>query len=165
MSTNATILNIFCVRPSNGTNTPVVQAVVNALNALDDWLPDPSGSIHSFIEGLPAVISAIDTALDSPDDFYITKKTTSGSANNVWPKGTTLGTTIEMLADQSETPDYTLSVNNFQNISLWDSDLSGDDHLGSIRMEEGEAKSGERITKLAKSTVQGSAYYVTYVYE
>ncbi|MER8789435.1 hypothetical protein NKH71_16570 [Mesorhizobium sp. M0983] len=50
-----------------------------------------------------------------------------------------------------------------QNLSLWDEDgpLNGNDPLGSVTMDKEEQGMGP-IAKIARSAIEGSAYYVIY---
>ncbi|MEU8992877.1 hypothetical protein AB0C98_41960 [Streptomyces sp. NPDC048558] len=161
----ATILNVFCVRQSNGSDEPVTQAVINALSALSSSLPfngQVGESIEAFLGSIPEVVSAIDTALDSPDDFFMTTSTDGALANGIWPLDEDDDpATIPIRADQSCEPTVQVSVGGSQNLSLWDRDLGGNDHLGAVQLKSVEAGDGEKI-KLAKNNTHGSAYYVTY---
>ncbi|WAZ19012.1 hypothetical protein STRCI_000029 [Streptomyces cinnabarinus] len=162
----ATILNVYCVRPSSGTDEAVNEAVLNALANLSGSLPfgEVGASIEEFLGSLPEVITAIDTAGDYPDDFFLTTSTDGALSNGIWPlDDDSEPTTVPLRASQSSEPYTDVSVGGTQNLSLWDRDPfpSGNDHLGAIQLLGTEAGEGEKI-KLAKNSVHGSAYYVTY---
>jgi hypothetical protein len=153
----ATIKMIFCVQQATGTDF-AVNAAIAALP--EKIVPGQfSGSrLLDAVRSLPGVISAIDTARADPDDLYVTANTEGVIDNAIWPGS---GNTVDMQAGQSVTPEIAIDFSHSQNISLWDEDTSGDDLLGSVTIMETEQGQGE-IAKLAKSSVEGSVYYVFY---
>ncbi|MFG1948103.1 hypothetical protein [Nonomuraea sp. NPDC048826] len=158
MTATARIQQVWCLRHATGTDTGVVEgladlAPVKLLSELD------GGALADFIKGLPHVVSAIDSARSDPDDFFITTTTSGHLDESIWPPD---HTTVEMQADQTQTPNVDVPVQFSQNISLWDfDDISDNDLLGSITVLESEAGAGS-IAKLAKSEIESSYYYVTY---
>ena len=77
-----------------------------------------------------------------------------------WPSPSN---TQDVNADQSFEPGLVLPFQYSQNLSFWDEDGPGNsnDPLGSITMEASEQGLGE-IAKIARSDIEGSAYYVIY---
>lgn len=151
----ARVHTILCIRPATGTDFSVLQAIANlAETVLSTEIPGP------FLEGissLPAVVQAIDVASADPDDLFIT--TLSDDVDDaIWPGP---GQTASVGAGQSFSPDLSFDFEFSQNISLFDDDVSANDLLGSVTMFATEAGMGE-IAKIAKSDVEGSAYYVLY---
>lgn len=158
MTANATLLQIWCLRHSTGTDFGVVQALsglapAHVLSQLG------VGSIESFVKGLPGVVGAMDSARSDPDNVFLTTDTSGDLDNSIWPPG---NTTVDMQAGQSVTPGIMIPVSFSQNLSLWDHDpVSDNDLLGSITIFESERGAGE-IAKLAKSEVETSYYFFTY---
>jgi hypothetical protein len=158
MTATATVLEVWCLRQSTGTDAGVNSSLAGLADTL---VPDQLGglALAEFLRNLPGVASAIDSARSDPDDFYLTTDTSGGMDNAIWPGG---GQTISMSAGQSKSPQVTVDVDFSQNLSCWDRDsVSRDDHLGSIKIREDEQGLGEQI-KLAKSDVESSYYYITY---
>jgi len=157
MTATATILEIWCLRQSTGTDLGVNQALTGLAAEL---VPDQLGgaALPDFVRQFPGVVEAIDSARSDPDDLYMTAGTEPGVENAIWPGG---GATIPMAADQSKSPQVTVEFDFSQNISLWDKDVFSDDHMGSIKIKESERGQGEQI-KLAKSDVESSYYFITY---
>ncbi|MET8822290.1 hypothetical protein [Streptomyces rochei] len=154
----ATIENVFCVRPSSGTDIEVLNRLADLAAAI---VPDVF-QLDESIKSLPAVAAAIDTAGDWPDDLYMTKTPYSGLGNSFWPRPPVENMdSMEVETGASTSVNVTIDVAFPQNISLWDEDTSGHEHLGSFQIEEGDLGQGS-LTKLAKNDAQGSAYYVTY---
>jgi hypothetical protein len=153
----ATINMIYCVQQATGTDVAVNEAIASLPEKI---VPAELGasSVLDAVRSLPGVISAIDTARADPDDLYVTTDTQGSVDNAIWPGS---GQTVDMQAGQSVTPGIAVNVAFSQNISLWDEDVSGDDLLGSVTIMESEQGQGE-IGKLAKSTVEGSFYYIVY---
>jgi len=154
----ATITTIYCVQQATGTDFAVNEAIAALPEQI---LPAEYGGLPALaaIQALPGVVGAIDTARADPDDLYVTTNTNGGRENAVWPGS---GRDVQMQAGQSESPGITVEFSGSQNISLWDYDsVSDDDLLGSVTILESEQGQGE-ITKLARSTVEGSGYYVVY---
>lgn len=151
------LLMLFCVRHASGTDFGATQAIAG----LADFIPASQfGSpLSSVISNLPQVIAAIDTARSDPDDLFVTTDTTGDFGNSFWPPG---GQTQNFQAGQSATVMLDFEFAHSINFSLWDYDSSSpNDLLGSVTVFEQEAGTGE-IAKLAKSDVEGSAYYVFY---
>lgn len=152
--TKATIENVFCVRPSSGTDFDVLTALANlAASIVPDIL-----QLDESIKSLPAVAAAIDTAGEFPDDLYFTKTPNAGLENSFWPLGQQ---TVQVETGASAFVNREIEVDFPQNVSLWDEDTFGDEHVGSIQIEESDQGQGS-VTRLAKNDAQGSAYYVTY---
>lgn len=151
----ASVHTIFCIRPATGTDFHVLQAIANlAETVLSAEIPGP---FLDGIQALPTVVAAIDVASADPDDLFIT--TLSDDVDDaIWPSP---GETASVGAGQSFAPNLTFQFDHSQNISLFDDDFSSNDLLGSITMFASEAGMGE-IAKVAKSDVEGSAYYVIY---
>jgi len=158
MTTTATIYKILCVRHATGTDDAVNQALAGLADMIG--LEELGGlPLAEFVKSGPGVVEAIDTARSDPDQLYVTTDTAGGLANAVWPQD---GGTVDMQAGQSVSPGVSVPVDNSQSISLWEYDsVSDDDLLGSITILESESGVGE-ISKLAKSEVESSFYYVTY---
>jgi hypothetical protein len=162
MAATATILNVWCLRHATGTDFGVNQSLSGLLQeTIPEWQLG-GASLDGFLKAIPEVVSAMDSARSDPDNMYITTDTSGGAENRIWPLDTE---TRDMQAGQSSAPGVTLPVDFSQNISLWDQDSgflsSDDDLLGSITIFEEERGSGV-ISKLAKSDVESSYYYVTY---
>ncbi|MFD5011914.1 hypothetical protein [Streptomyces chartreusis] len=154
----ATIENVFCVRPSSGTDIDVLNRLAELAAAI---IPDVF-QLDESIKSLPAVAAAIDTAGEYPDDLYLTRTPYNGLENSFWPRPDIEDEdSIEVEAGASAPVNVPIDVEFPQNISLWDEDLSGHEHLGSFQIEEGDRGQGS-LAKLAKNEAQGSAYYVTY---
>ncbi|MFI7612854.1 hypothetical protein ACIBP6_16650 [Nonomuraea terrae] len=159
MTATATIQQIYCLRHATGTDLGVVQGLaglvpVKLLSELE------GGTLADFVKGLPNVTAAIDSARSDPDNLFITTSTSGDVEDSIWPPG---HETVDMQADQSQAPGIDVPVEFSQNISLWDHDsASSNDLLGSITIFESEQGAGE-IAKLAKSEVETSYYYVTYL--
>jgi hypothetical protein len=152
----ARIYTIFCVRHSSGIDFGVTQALTNLANTLVG--SEFGGSLQEAVAALPAVIAAIDTARDDPDNLFMT----FGSdeiENAFWPGA---GQFTDTRAGQSHQILLDFPVTVSQNVSLWDDDSpSGNDHMGSVTIFAGEAGEGQKA-KLAKNPEEGSAYYVLY---
>ncbi|MFD8711242.1 hypothetical protein ACFV07_12375 [Streptomyces anulatus] len=154
----ATIENVFCVRPSSGTDIEVLNRLAELAAAI---VPDVF-QLDESIKSLPAVAAAIDTAGEWPDDLYMTKTPYDGLENSFWPRPDVEDDdSVEVEAGASAPVDVTIDVALPQNVSLWDEDTSGHEHLGSFQIEDGDQGQGS-LAKLAKNDSQGSAYYVTY---
>ncbi|WP_333757127.1 hypothetical protein [Streptomyces sp. IBSBF 3352] len=154
----ATIENVFCVRPSSGTDIDVLNRLAELAAAI---VPDVF-QLDESIKALPAVAAAIDTAGEWPDDVYMTKTPHKGLENSFWPRPEVEDDdTMEVEAGASTSVNVEIEVAFPQNISLWDEDTSGDEHLGSFQIEESDQGQGS-LAKLARDDEQGSAYYVTY---
>ena len=153
----ANIATIFCVQQATGTDSAVNEAILSLPELL---MPQEFGDMPiNVIRALPGVVSAIDTARSDPDDLYITTGTASGRASAVWPGN---DSTVPVQAGQSFTPGLSFQFEDSQNLSLWDYDsASDDDLLGSVTLFASEQGQGE-IAKLARSTIENSAYYVVY---
>jgi hypothetical protein len=158
MPATATILNISCLRHATGTDAGVNQALADLAPSIP--FEELGGiSLLDFVTALPGVLAAVDSARSDPDNLYMTAETSGGLANAIWPPD---GTTVDMQAGQSRAPGVTVPVSYAQNISLFDHDWpSGDDLLGSVSIFESELGAGE-LSKLAKSDVESSYYYITY---
>ncbi|RWP61172.1 MAG: hypothetical protein E5Y63_19360 [Mesorhizobium sp.] len=156
----ATVQTIYCVQPATGTDFGVNQAVLDAIMSLTPQFSqnDFASSLLQGIASLPSVLAAIDAARADPDNLYITTDTEGDVDNAVWPSP---GNTKEVNAKQSFEPGLVLPFEYSQNLSLWDSDISGEDLLGSVTMTADEQGTGE-IAKIARSDIEGSAYYVIY---
>ena len=152
----ATIHTVYCVLASTGTDTGVLQAVAGLA---DTVLPsEVGGQLLQGIQTLPSVISAIDFARNDPDDLYITLATSAGQENAIWPSPGNHGS---VNSGQSVDLESSFDFGFSQNLSLWDWDNFSDDLLGSVTMFASEAGSGP-VAKVARSQVEGSAYYVIY---
>jgi hypothetical protein len=157
----ATIKTVFCVRSATGTDTALNLALVNALRGLEPALPASSLvlGLRPTLEGLANVVAAVDTSRSDPDDLYITLGTVGDRGQAIWPGP---GTCTEVQSAQSFDMNQSYEFADSMNLSLWDyDDVSDDDLLGSITIYAGESGQGDQ-TKLAKSEIEGSAYYVTY---
>jgi hypothetical protein len=155
----ATIHTLLCIQPATGTDLGANQALMRLPEAvLAQQYAQPSAL--AALRALPEVVSAIDAARADPDDLYVTSGTTGDRALAIWPAA---GQSVVTRSDQSHAPGITLEFGGHsQNLSLWDYDSgSRDDLLGSVTMLASEQGRGE-IAKLAKSQVEGSAYYVIY---
>jgi hypothetical protein len=152
----ATIQTIRCVRSASGIDGAVFDSIATLPTRA---LPSELDAIIDTVKALPGVIEAIDTARDDPDNLYLTTGTTGDREQAVWPAS---GQDVDMRPDQSVAPRITVDFEYTQNLSLWDYDtVLGDDHLGSITIEAGEAGQDE-ISRLASSRIEGSVYYITY---
>jgi hypothetical protein len=159
MAATATIVQIYCVKEATGTD---LGAINLALSGLWPVLPggfDPE-SIKNMVRSVFGLADAIDRARSDPDQLYVTTHTAGGLDNSIWPGG---GVYHPIEQGQHVFPNITVPIAHWgENISLWDYDeISADDLLGSIAMFEAE-KGFNEITKLGRSLVEGSAYYVTY---
>lgn len=152
----ARICMIYCVRHSSGTDFGVSQALTGLADEV--FASEFGGPLLEAIKALPAVIAAIDTARDDPDNLFMS----FGSENMsqaFWPAA---GQYRELQAGMSAEILLDFAVDYSQNVSLWDYDSSsGNDHMGSVTLYASEAGQGEKA-KLAKNDVEGSAYYVLY---
>jgi hypothetical protein len=159
VAATATILEIYCVKEATGTDLAALQAVNTAVFQL---IPVLGGgfNIASYVNSLPNLVAALDSARSDPDELYVTTYTGGGLANSIWPAN---GATNPISQGQSVAPNITVPIQSFvQNISLWDYDsASADDLLASIQVYEQEKALGV-LTKLGRSFVEGSAYYVRY---
>ena len=150
-----TVLGLICIRSASGIDG----AVFDALAALPPKVEVPEiASVIESVKALPGVLAAIDAARSDPDDLYLTFFTTGDRAHAAWPG---IGQSTEMRPDQSAELAVSVEFNFSQNVSLFDHDFSRDDHLGSITMLAEEQGNGQ-IAKFAHSSVEGSAYYITY---
>lgn len=163
MSATATIIDVFCVKESTGTDlgnlAPVIREAFNS--ALPRELTDglSPGDALASVAGLA---DALDSVRSDPDNLYITTSTEGDIENAIWPGGEQ---TVDILGTQSVQPGITIDFDNRTNLSLWDfDDVSADDLLGSIQIKESESGQGE-IAKFAFSKVEAAAYYVTYTVE
>jgi hypothetical protein len=152
----ARIYMLYCVRQASGTDFGAIQA----LSGLAPSIPASGfgAQVSEILGQLPEVIAAIDTARSDPDNLFITTESSGDLEYAVWPSGDPVdaqaGQTLVVMLDLTFT--YAL------NISLWDYDSASDnDLLGSVAIFEEEAGTGQ-IAKLAKSDIEGSAYYVVY---
>ncbi|MBP1845889.1 hypothetical protein J2046_004163 [Rhizobium petrolearium] len=152
----ARIYMIHCVRHSSGTDFSTSQALSGlAGEVFASEFVDP---LLEAIKALPAVIAAIDTARDDPDNLFMTFGSDDIS-EAFWPGA---GQYTDLQAGMSAEILLDFSVDYSQNVSLWDYDNpSGNDHMGSVTLYASEAGQGEKA-KLAKNEVEGSAYYVLY---
>jgi hypothetical protein len=152
----ATITMIYCVHEATGIDLGAIEAIATLPAKV---VPEEfGGSLLQAIKALPGVLAALDAAQAAPDDLYVTTSTKGDIDLAIWPGS---GETVPMRADQSQAPFIAIDFQGSQNISLWDHDVSGDDHLGSVTILEREQGEGE-IAQLAKSTVEQSYYYVFY---
>ncbi|MER9050090.1 hypothetical protein NKH89_22985 [Mesorhizobium sp. M0923] len=158
----ATVQTIYCVQPATGTDFAANQALVDAIMGLTPQFihNDFAGSLLQGIKSLPSVLGAIDAIRADPDNLFITTGTEGNVDDAVWPSP---GATREVNADQSFEPGLVLPFEYSQNLSLWDEDgpLNGNDPLGSVTMDKEEQGMGP-IAKIARSAIEGSAYYVIY---
>jgi hypothetical protein len=157
----ATILQIYCVKEASGTDiSPALTAQLEW--ALSSLLPFLTGGVQpaNYVSSIGSLVALLDQARSDPDDLYITTTTSGGVENAIWPLG---GTTNPMQQGQSVFPNITVPIPFFgQNISLWDYDsVSPDDLLASIAIYEWEKPLGV-ISKLGRSLIETSAYYITY---
>jgi hypothetical protein len=153
----ANVLTVYCVQAATGVDGAVNQAIANLVEEI--WPDQFGGNLLDGIRAAPNVIAAIDAARSDPDDLYITTGTAGGMSNAIWPSAGSHGS---VQAGQSFTPNLSIDFENSQNLSRWDYDSgSDDDLLGSVTMLASEQGSGE-VAKLARSMVEGSAYYVIY---
>jgi hypothetical protein len=160
MAATATILQVYCVKEASGTDLgPITAQLATALSGL--W-PVLTGGFQpsDAVRAVPGLIEMLDSVRTDPDDLYITTLTSGGLSNAIWPLG---GTTMPMQQGQSQFPNISVPIPFFgQNISLWDYDTSSaDDLLASIPMFEAERAMGV-ISKLGRSVIENSAYYITY---
>jgi hypothetical protein len=152
----AVVQTVRCIRSASGIDSGVFEAFAQLPLVA---LPAEIDQIVQTVRALPGVIEAIDAARSDPDNLYITATTNADRDQALWPPP---GVDVDMLPDQSATPDVSIDFETTQNLSLFDHDsVSADDHLGSIMMEAAEQGQGE-IARLASSSVEGSVYYVTY---
>ncbi|GGU39527.1 hypothetical protein [Streptomyces daghestanicus] len=148
----ATIENVFCVRPSSGTDIEVLNRLAELAAAL---VPDVF-QLDESIKSPPAVAAVIDTAGEWPDDLYMTKTPYDGLDNSFWPRPLVEGeASTEVEAGASAPVNVMIDVAFPQNISLGDEDTSGHEHLGSCQIEEGDLGAGkprqarqERLTRI-----------------
>ncbi|TIT17851.1 MAG: hypothetical protein E5W70_31140 [Mesorhizobium sp.] len=158
----ATVQTIYCVQPATGTDFGVNQAVIDAIMSLTPQFTqnDFASNLLHGIRSLPSILGAIDAIRADPDNLFITTGTEGNVDDAVWPSP---GNTREVNADQSFEPGLVLPFEYSQNLSLWDEDgpLNGNDPLGSVTMTADEQGTGE-IAKIARSDIEGSAYYVIY---
>ncbi|SEP95094.1 hypothetical protein SAMN04487983_1002257 [Streptomyces sp. yr375] len=157
MTATATIFDVFCIHAATGTDAAANEAV----GALAGKIPLGSlgTSLQGFVQSVPQAVAAIDAARGDPDDLYVTTSTQGDLSQAIWPGN---GSTGSVASGQTQPLGVTVPVDFVQNLSLWDhDDVSADDLLGSIRIEESERGEGP-IAKLASSPVEGSVYYVTY---
>lgn len=160
MSAVATIINVHCVKEASGTDlgtlSPALQEAFNSTLPRELFDGERPGDIVASVAGL---IAEIDAVRSDPDNLYMTTSTEGEIENSIWPGGEE---TRPMQASQSDQPQIDIEFENRVNLSLWDEDsASDDDLLGSITIEEAERDQGE-ITRFAFSTVESSAYYITY---
>jgi hypothetical protein len=138
---------IYCVRHASGVDGGVVAALTNLPGELVG--SDYGVPLLDALAGLPAVVTAIDTARDDPDNLFMT----FGSENisdAFWPAA---GQYRNLQAGMSAQIQLDFNVDYSQNVSLWDRDFpSGNDHLGSVTIFASDAPLGE-IAKLAKNPV------------
>ncbi|MEH0542573.1 hypothetical protein QA802_05635 [Streptomyces sp. B21-105] len=154
MSATATILDVYCVHAATGTDSTSNEAVA----ALAGKIPLAGGTLEGLVQSVPAALAAIDASRDDPDDLYLTTSTQGDLSQAIWPGNGSAGS---VGSGQTQPLGVTVPVQGVQNLSLWDHDLSGDDLLGSIRIEETELGEGP-IAKVASSPVEGSVYLVNY---
>ncbi|MEV1065962.1 hypothetical protein [Streptomyces sp. NPDC050263] len=154
MSATATILDVYCVHAATGTDSTTNEAIA----ALAGTIPVGGSTLHDIAQSIPAAVAAIDASRNDPDDLYITTSTQGDVGQAIWPGNGSAGS---VGSGQTQPLGVTVSVDGVQNLSLWDHDLSGDDLLGSIRIEETELGQGP-IAKMASSPVEGSVYLVNY---
>ncbi|MER6957251.1 MULTISPECIES: hypothetical protein [unclassified Streptomyces] len=154
MSATATILDVYCVHAATGTDSTTNEAIA----ALAGTIPVGGNTLHDIANSIPAAVAAIDASRDDPDDLYITTSTQGDVSQAIWPGNGSAGS---VGSGQTQPLGVTVPVEGVQNLSLWDHDLSGDDLLGSIRIEESELGQGP-IAKMASSPVEGSVYLVNY---
>lgn len=159
MAATATILEIYCVKEASGTDLAVLYAVNTALTPLYTVLGG-GFDISSYVNSVPNLIASLESARSDPDELYVTTYTGGGLANSIWPPG---GARQDISQGQSVmNPNIVVPFVYGVNISLWDYDsISSDDLLASIQIYETERSLGV-LTKLGRSMVEGSAYYVRY---
>jgi hypothetical protein len=160
MSATATIIDVFCVKEASGTDLGSLAPVIR--EAFESALPrevSPGVDLPALVGSVAGLAAALDAVRSDPDDLYITTNTNGVLDNSIWPGGSS---TQPILGGQSVQPNVTVGFENRLNVSLFDFDSgSADDLLGSIQIREDERDGGE-LTKFAFSTVESSAYYVTY---
>ena len=83
------------------------------------------------------------------------------TSNGGWQARKLVGNLIGEIRSQSVDLESSVDFGFSQNLSLWDWDNFSDDLLGSVTMFASEAGSGP-VAKVARSQVEGSAYYVIY---
>jgi hypothetical protein len=158
----ATVQTIYCVQPATGTDLGVNQAFINAIMSLTPEFShnEFASGLLDAIKSLPSVLGAIDAVRADPDNLFITTGTEGDVDQAVWPSP---GNTVEINADMSFEPGLVLPFEYTQNVSLWDEDGfgNGNDPLGSVTMNMEEQGMGP-IAKIARSAIEGSAYYVIY---
>jgi hypothetical protein len=156
----ATILQIYCVKEATGTDLGALAGPLEAaLGQLPPFLPagfDPQAAVGAIV----GLVEILDQVRSDPDNLYVTTVTEGGLDNAIWPGG---GNLVDMQQGQSVFPNLTVNIPGFgQNLSLWDYDsASPDDLLASATMLASEQGAGV-MSKLGRSQVEGSAYYVTY---
>jgi hypothetical protein len=113
-----------------------------------------------MVGNVVGLVDILDKVRSDPDNLYMTTVTEGGLDNAIWP---TDGSTNDMQQGQSVFPEITVDFPGFGvNISLFDfDDVSDDDLLASITILESEQGEGVK-SKLGRSEVEGSVYYVTY---
>jgi hypothetical protein len=156
----ATIHEIFCASQATGVDGPAFLALAKTASRFVPADFEPLGlGISDGIRSMPAVILAIDTVRDDPDDFFVTLVTKGDVDSRVWPAETE---TVPMRAGQSVSPQLEAEFDFSQNVSLWDYDsLTRNDLLGSITISAEEVGQG-LIAKKATSQIEKSVYYVIY---
>jgi hypothetical protein len=157
----ATILQIYCVKEATGTDLGALAAPLEqALSLLPPVLTggvDPQAAVGSVVN----LVEILDQVRSDPDNLYVTTTSEGDIDNAIWPGD---GNVVDIQQGQSVFPNLAVEIPAFgQNISLWDKDsfLDPDDLLASIAMFEAEQGSGV-LSKLGRSQVEGSVYYVTY---
>ena len=159
MST-ATIVQIYCVKEATGTDIGALAAPLEA--ALSQLPPELTGSVDPqvAVSSVIGLVEILDQVRSDPDDLYVTTSTAGGLGGAVWPSD---GSVNPMQQGQSVFPNISIEIPAFgQNISLWDYDsVSADDLLASISVFEKDQGNGV-ISKLGRSQIEGSVYYVTY---
>ncbi|MFE6039357.1 hypothetical protein [Streptomyces sp. NPDC056452] len=154
MSATATILDVYCVHAATGTDS----AANSAVAAFASKIPLGGTTLEALVQSVPEALTAIDASRNDPDDLYITTSTQGDLSQAIWPGNGSAGS---VGSGQTQPLGVAVPVEGAQNLSLWDHDLSGDDLLGSIRIEEMELGEGP-IAKVASSPVEGSVYLVNY---
>jgi len=154
----ATLKTLYCFQHATGTDGAVNTAVFGLIPDVIA-LGHAGGAVKDVVEAIPGVIEAIAIARNDPDNLYLTFSTEGGRDSAFWPGP---GRDTEMRAGQSVYLGLSYEFNGSMNLSMWDyDDVSRDDLLGSVTVEEAEAGAGEFIKK-AFSTIEGSCYLLSY---
>jgi virginiamycin B lyase len=165
-----TIHAIDCKVVSSGTDAGLVQAVIDTARGIADvgaasapFLGPEGAAIGKALEAakgllkeIPGLVSAIDKALNSPDQLYL-NLSNEERQSKIWPSGDY----ENINGGQIARPNLRVPFNDTVDVNFWEYDTgSDDDFLGRLTVDKSHA-GGIRYQIVAMPS-EGNVYTVVY---